>query len=1035
MIANQFKLKNTVKHPTSLIIGGLTKLGIEIADSLLEQGGYVIIIDTYTEANLEKLNIFPKDSLISFIDYTSLPHLDEEVRRLDYVFYFNHEASSFSDKVTTSEFVKFSNYLDILLSLTKKFDAKFLLSTSIKANQLSVFYDELDFKRSETHKVYSISELQRHSESLVIEYSEKHNIDSRIVRIGEIIGEGIDFSVESSLNNLVLDAAKKESLKLHKDGLESEWFVHLLDAAYGVIKAQFTKNTKGKIYSIAYDNPLTHLSIAYKLQEIDDDIKEIEFVDSKDNLPSIKLYKPAPNLNIIGWVAKIPFEKALKESLSLAKIFLLETKKINTREDNVASKIKSFFALAEEAEEENDGPISKLISERRKSEELKKHSQDLAQFRTLKQRGKQKKTFSEKVNKALWDLSLSIGNSFGFLKNKSPFEFGVMLSGLILFLAFFFYILSPFLVSLRSVVLAIPELNYQLNSFNDNTYLEKKFNSDLLTYSLDETLNALDSFKGILNFIGLEESYSETRKLTQAYLNISEGLKGLNNVYVEFNQYLDSYESNLILRNSTESYISTTNTGINHEDILTSINQKSAYLKSSVERFNKGVTSLENINYGLLPSILLPQITGINENIFTLKTSINSFKNVEYIPQLLGLNEPNTLLLLLLDNSIPTPIGGKIASFALVTLNNGSITEITLKSINDIDLDLSSLDEFDLREINSRKFQISTLKDLELDDLTSVSDPKIFSELIDKVFSETLEREIKGVVTLDLNFLEDIISLLNSNEEKVLIDNIEITELAFLTNLISLQSVNESIDEKNKYLSQIFANTIYPILSNPKEYIVEFLPILQKGVEEGKILLDLSELNINDYLYSSNFNYFNYNQSTFSVRYGYNVLDPKVINIEKYPLLNISNEIDVSGNYELTYTSNIQIPSLGSNSDLQICLPLSVLQSDISVSDIPKERYVINSARNEKCLVLRLINEKEISVKWKLNPNIVGDSETLEFLTYKVLGSASSLDSKIVLDDLFEILNVNPEIDYSGNTLIFTDDLDTSSNISIEVFK
>lgn len=1035
MIPSQFKLKNTVKHPTSLIVGGLTKLGIEIADSLLEQGGYVIIIDSYTESNLEKLNIFTKDSLVSFIDYTSLPHLDEEIRRLDYVFYFNHEASNYLDKVSTSEFVKFSNYLDILMSLTKKFDAKFLLSTSIKANQLSVFYDDIDIKRTESHKVYTVSELQRHSESLVVEYSEKHDIDSRIVRIGEIIGEGLDFSIETSFTNLVLEAAKGENLKLYKDGLESEWFVHLLDAAYGVIKAQFTKNTKGKIYSISYDNTLTHLSIAYKLQELDEDVKEIEFVDSKDNLPSIKLYKPAPNLNVVGWTTKIPFEKALKESLSLAKIFLLETKKLDKKEDNVTNKIKSFFAIAEESEEEYDGPISKLIAERKRSEELKKHSLDLVNNRSLKRGAKSKKTFGEKLNKFLWEISISIGNSFSFLKNKSPLEFGVILASILIFLTLFFYVVSPVLVSLRSLVLATPELNYQLNSLKDNTYLEKDFNTDLLIYSLNETLTSLDGFRGVLNFLGLSEQYSETRKLIQSYLNISESVKGLINSYSSFSDYLNSYENNLILRNSTESYISTTNTGINHEDILNEIKLKSAYLESSIERFNKGVNSLKSINYGSIPEVILNQVTSINNSIFEISDSINTFTNIKYLPEILGLNEPKTYLILLLDNSIPTPIGGKISSFALITLNNGSVTEITVKSINDIDLDLSTLDEFDLKEINARKFQLIDKNSVTLNDLTSVSDPLLFNDFIDKVFTKTLNRDIKGVVSLNLNFVEDTIDLLNTKNHKVMIDNVEISSSTFLNNLLSLQSLNESIDEKNKYLSQILANTIYPLISNPKEYVVQLSNLFNQSLLEGDIILDFSELEINEYLYNSNFNYHNFNQSTITSRYGYNILDSKVINNDKYPLINISNEVLISGDYVITYVSDIGLPSLGSNSEFNLCLPLSVKDSDIEVSNIGKERYVINSGRNEKCVVVKVINEKEISVKWKLDTNIVKEEEILELLTYKVLGNSSTLDSKIVLDELFTIVSINPDVDYSGNTLIFTDNLNTSSNIVLDVFK
>jgi len=260
MIPEKYRLKNTIKYPTSLIIGGLSKLGLEIADSLIEQGGYVIIIDIYTEENIEKLNIFPKDTLISFLDFTAIPHLEEDIRRLDYVFYFNHESRDLNSKVSTQQFLTFSNYLDTTLSLVSKFDAKFLLTTSVKAHQLVLINQEVGINygvgSSQKHAVYTEMEVQKYGESLTMEYVERTQLDARIIRLAEVIGDGIDFSNRTVFVDLVLSAAKGESLKLRKDGLETEFYVHILDAAYGIIKAQFSRNTLGEIYSLGYDNAL-----------------------------------------------------------------------------------------------------------------------------------------------------------------------------------------------------------------------------------------------------------------------------------------------------------------------------------------------------------------------------------------------------------------------------------------------------------------------------------------------------------------------------------------------------------------------------------------------------------------------------------------------------------------------------------------------------------------------------------------------------------------------------------------------------------
>ncbi len=56
VVPQKYRLKNTIKYPTTIIVGGLNKLGLEIAESLMEQGGYVILIDSVTPENVKILD-------------------------------------------------------------------------------------------------------------------------------------------------------------------------------------------------------------------------------------------------------------------------------------------------------------------------------------------------------------------------------------------------------------------------------------------------------------------------------------------------------------------------------------------------------------------------------------------------------------------------------------------------------------------------------------------------------------------------------------------------------------------------------------------------------------------------------------------------------------------------------------------------------------------------------------------------------------------------------------------------------------------
>ena len=201
------KLHSTSRYPTTLLIRGADPLGIEIAKSLLEQGGYVIIIDYEGEQSRENLEELKDYKMLTLLDFSAIDSIEEDLRRLDYVFYLQHKATDFEEKIASQEFLQFSNYLDTVLDLTAKFEAKFLLTTAVKAHQMIVSRKQLDLNyftgNEETHTIYTEFETQRYAESLVKEYQEKVGIDARVIRLGELIGKGIEANPNSNLIKII----------------------------------------------------------------------------------------------------------------------------------------------------------------------------------------------------------------------------------------------------------------------------------------------------------------------------------------------------------------------------------------------------------------------------------------------------------------------------------------------------------------------------------------------------------------------------------------------------------------------------------------------------------------------------------------------------------------------------------------------------------------------------------------------------------------------------------------------------------------
>lgn len=1036
MIPEQYRLKNTIKYPTSLIIGGLSKLGLEIADSLIEQGGYVIIVDSYTEENLIKLNSFPHDALVSFLDFTTIPNLDEEIRRLDYVFYFAHDTGDTLAQVSTQDFLNFSNYFDSTLKLASKFDAKVLLTTSIKAHQRALANDDLGLNYSSDastkHKIYTNLELQRYAESLSIEYNERVNLDARIVRLAEIIGDGIDFNRDTSFVELIMSASKGENLKLKKDGLDTEFLVHVLDAAYGIIKAQFSPNTKGNMYSLSYENAFSHLSIAYKIQEVEENAQNIEFVDEKDNLPTIKFYKPAPNLSQIGWTTRVPFEKAIKQSIAAAKIHLLElsTNSKAPGNKNFVDKLKSFVDLADKGQvpssavDDTAGPISRLIAERRRQEEEKKRQMEYAANTIRDKRKRKPRTFTERITNWSWEKVRNLGQTFSVFKNKTPAEAVLIIVSFALLIGFYLYIFSPAIVIAKELLLIIPEYqSLESNIINSRLDLVSG-NADKIKNSLSNIDTVLDRFEVPARVIALGKNYTEVKKGIDAFKLYADGVSNISYAAAPFYDYLNNFKNNTQLRAGSDSYLAVANNGSDYSEYLKEMDIRSPFLNLGKDKIDKSSELAGKVDSTLYPGFIQGRFNQLTKSIEESQKWANSSTSIENIADLLGYKSTKVYLFLLLDNTRLKPIGGDVASFALVTVNKGSITDIVVNSATDFAPDMSAVTAADLKEINNRKYTYKTAANLTLSDIGNVSDFNEYQSIVKKVFGSSFKKEIDGVSILNYSTLDEIIKSI-SNGRKFEVNNIDFAQGNFLTNLISVQDNNESLASKYRLSTQLLAYTFNSFLTNANISLPILLNTLNKEVENKNVYVQAESLDYSEFIAENNLDGNKINSTSMYFKPAVNVEDSKIVNLNKYPNISTDSQISITNTSDLGYKVSMTFPNIGNSQEVSMCLPLSIADTNVSYEDFPKERVVINTTDTEKCVVFKVINESKVTLKWSLANvgSTVGDNINLILGQAKPKGAFTTSYLTLSTDRAGSILETSPSLDLASNPVTFTQTL------------
>lgn len=1033
MIPEQYRLKNTIKYPTSLIIGGLSKLGLEIADSLIEQGGYVIVVDTYTDENVAKLEALPKDAMISFLDYTTIPNLDEEIRRLDYVFYFAHESGESVSSISTQDFLNFSNYLDSTLSLASKFDAKFLLTTSIKAHQKVLENEDLQVdyavENSSRHKIYTNLELQRYAESLTFEYFEKVNLDSRIVRLAELIGDGIDFNKDTAFTSLVLSAALNQTLTLKKDGLETEFLVHVLDAAYGMIKAQFSQNTKGKIFSLAYEHPFTHLSVAYKIQEVEEGAQNIQFVDDKDNLPAIKLYKPAPNLTQIGWTTRVPFDKAVKQSIAAAKIFLLEnqTNSQKSGSKNFVDKLKSFVDLADRGPGdagEDLGPVSRLIAERKRQEELKKQRFEYAAS-TLKSKTKRRRprTFGEKFQDWTWNQTLSLGKSFGFFKNRTPTELGFIFVSLVVLVVFYFNIFSPTIVLFREVLTLIPEYESLEVNIKSGKLSEIEGNAQRISTSAENIEGVLNRFEWLTSALRLNRNYNEVIKSLQVVKIYADGIEDVGYGVAPLQSYLNEFKNNTQVRAGTDSYLTVSNPGQDYSPILQELKTREPYINLGVDKIKKGNEEINKIDLSLLPSFLQTRINSFKKSFADNQDWANKIKGAGYLSDLLGFQQTRVYLVLLFDNTRLKPVGGELASYMLITMNKGSVGDVIIQTPADVAFDLTAMDSNTLNMINARKFTLKNAQTVNINDFGSIRDFNEYSAALKEVFQSKYQRQIDGVVALNYNTLEALIKKL-SKDQKFEVNGVNFAEGSFLSNLISVQDSNESIASKYRISTRIMASLFNSMLTDLNGNLPSIMEIMDEELVKDDVLVSAENLEYSEFIEEEDLDSGAISEANAYYSVGISIDDQKLVNSNRYSDVILDTKINFNRDGGEGYELNLNFPESRTTQEISVCLPPRVPNSAISFGNFPAERVVINSLSLEKCVVFKALSESQLKLSWSItDPAATASGEyTTDVGIGKVRGTSTTAYYSLGFASPLTLVGIEPDLDIpKDSTITYTE--------------
>lgn len=810
-MSSKNQLKSSVKYPTSLVIGGDDILAVEIVKSLIEQNGYVIVIDKDNESFREKYKDLKDNKLLTILDYSSIEFLEDDLRRLDYVFFLSHRYDHANLKLSSQEFLQYSNYLDLIINTTKKFDAKLLLTSSIKAHQIMhTVRDKMDFDKDVKEKVavYSQMEVQRYAEALVFESIDKYSIDARVIRLGRIIGPEMEIDVQHAFDSLVMDAVMGRDLKVRSDGLDTNMYVHVLDAAYGVIKAMFTRDTKGKIYSVANEEEITDLSIAYKLQELVGLDQQIKFDNSDNEYPAIRFHKPAQSLSVIGWLPRVSFERSLVQVFDYVRdLQINEVKeKINKQ---TSGEVVEDSSVEVDNDSEPKGALARLIAERKAQENSRRGSILLANDK-LKERTKAKRklTQGERFSRYVRKNYDEFTHRLRFLKSITLAELFFYFLVSVVFIVFYISFLAPAFVILKDFAL----IEYYGLSLDRHVEEQDqvKITQDLerVSSTLEEMGSNYEKFEPIYALFAQEQSFEETSEsISSLYMHL-ESIQEAYEINSTVYELLASSDYKLIYRPTSDSLLeigtSSLDSGLLSSAIGSSV--KAEQLDDRIEATSLSLAQKETTD------VLGYDISQIRDQVDKLtQDSIGISKFVQNYSKYFLTDSQQTYAFVLQDESRYTPSGGYPAAIGYLKVREGEIVDMELQPYSAKDqYDFGKLTKEEIEAIQMASVEFVTEDEITFEDLFLVADKDLIEDNINEYFFNRYQEESQAIFFVNTSLLSGLIA----NTGDIEINQVNIDANSINSSLEILVG-EKGLDERNRVIANIAALEIVELAEDP----------------------------------------------------------------------------------------------------------------------------------------------------------------------------------------------------------------------------
>ena len=803
-------IKKSAMVPTVLVAGGAGFVGSHLCEALLEKNARVIVLDSFTTGKQSYINHLLSNPNFALYDCDINNGIPEDIQSVDYIFHL----AGLEEYSYTKEVLNLSSLLTNafgtkhLLDLAKVSEAKFLLlsTTDVYEGRMSQLELTEYFGRNKIEENrYMLAEAKRYAEALVWEYYKKYESDARIVRVPEIYGPRMNLVSSGNLGRLLSELISGRELTVFGEGVEKEFYLYIDDAVSGILKAMYTDKTKGSIFSLIPNEPVSVLEIAYMVKGVADSGVRVRFEDAQNE----GYFKPG--------VLKMPDTYNLEEIRWEPKVFLKEGVTKTLESFNYSTNTYSFKpAKLIEQKIASQAPENNLFS----LMDAKKVS--TPQFQPL--------------------VIEAPRNGANFIARPKP-RLPQLLSNVSGRLQFILALLIPAL----AIFLIVPTISIYVNAKNGVRNLKqaaefgKQLNTDQVKSksktayeSFLKARRALPALRPLFLLVKKESNYRSYDKLLGSLTSFSK------TVYV-------GAKATKSLENLWEVVRPDTSVEMNATDFDEARNQM------NVAKTNL-LLAQADFKY-VYPQDIPEKYRGYYEEykkvLSTTEQSIDmSLPLFSSLPNILGSDKLKKYLILFQNSNELRPTGGFIGSYGLLTLERGKIKDLIIDDVYNPD------GQIDQRNIVSpipapiAEF----LKETKLHIRNANWDPDftVSANTIEDLYFKVTGERMDGVVAVDLYFIQSLLKatgplFLTAYNEEVNSQNIyERTELH------SEFGYQNGSDQKRSFLTVLGSKLLERLFSLGREQIPSLASAFMTSLNERHLQIYFTNDPINQLLKANN---------------------------------------------------------------------------------------------------------------------------------------------------------------------------------------